>query len=145
MAARPSTDASVATSQELLRSALRRSSQRNAYVARRRLWVRWTLWGLGRAARYLSAPALLAGGVALWVHNGGQWPLITPSLASLPAQEHTASAASAQTLREDLAPASLQLRLDAEPPLKRHMPHAQSRKPVAQDKEPAPSTPQETP
>jgi hypothetical protein len=145
MAARLNADASVATSQELLRAAMRRSDRRNAGVARRRLWLRWVLWGLGRAGRYLSVPILMVSGMLVWVHHGGQLPLLSPPSPGLQAHAHSASAAVAPPPREDLAPPSLQLRLDAELPQRRRMPQAQSRKPMAQEKDPAPATQQETP
>lgn len=151
MSASLSTERPVATSQELLQSALQRSGQRNASVARRRLWLRWILWGLGRTARYLSMPALLIGGLAIW---SDQWPpsqfadshLPPPDIHAHPAAAlPAASAGMEQHSREDLAPPSLQLRLDAELPLKRRVPRAQSRKPVAQEKDLAHPTQQETP
>ena len=151
MSASLSTERPVATSQELLRSALQRSGQRNASVARRRLWVRWILWGLGRTARYLSVPALLVAGLSMW---SDKWPpsqfadshLPPPDIHVQPAAtEPAASASTAQHSREDLALPSLQLRLDAELPLKRRVPQAQSRKPVAQEKALANPTQQETP
>lgn len=151
MSARLSTERQVSTSQELLRSALQRSGLRNANVARRRLWLRWTLWGMGRAARYLSLPALLIGGLALWFDH---WPpspfvdsLLSPTQrnAQPAVTQPAASAIAAQHAREDLAPLSLQLRIDAEASLRRQAPQAQSRKPAGQDKEPAPPTQQETP
>lgn len=151
MSASLSTERPVATSQELLQSALQRSGQRNATVARRRLWLRWALWGVGRTARYLGVPALLIGGMALWTDH---WPLsqFADSQGSPPdhhaqpvSTKLAASASVAQQSREDLAPPTLQLRLDAEPALERRGPHAQSRKPVNPGKSPAPTTQQETP
>jgi hypothetical protein len=59
MPARPHSDRQVATSQELLQSALQRSMLRNAEVARRRLRLRWALWGLGCAVCCLGVPMLI--------------------------------------------------------------------------------------
>jgi hypothetical protein len=151
MPARLSTERPVYTSQELLRSALQRSKLRNAHVARRRLWLRWTLWGVGRAARYLGLPALLIGGLAL---GFGHWPPSLFANAQLPqphrnaqpaATQPAASAIAAQRAREELAPQSMQLRIDADAPLRRLAPQAQSPQPLGQDKDPAPPTQQETP
>lgn len=124
---------------------MQRSDRRNAGVARRRLWLRWTVWGLGRAARYLSAPVLVVCGMLVWVNRGGDLPFLSSAAPEVQAQAAPASAATAPPPREELAPPSLQLRLDAELTQKRRMPQAQSRKPVAQDKPPAPPTQQETP
>jgi hypothetical protein len=144
----------VATSQELLRSALQRSGQRNAQVARRRLWLRWGLWATERSLRYLGLPALLAGGVLLGLDRGlpRAW-LGTPAQPQLRPAAAPASAAAAVTAasrdtqqpRQELAPTPLQLRLDAGLAQRFHGPHAQSRQPGDRGSGPASTTPQENP
>ncbi|MBK7615342.1 MAG: hypothetical protein IPJ08_12880 [Burkholderiales bacterium] len=113
--------------------------------------MRWFLWAIGRAARYLGMPALLIGGMAMWSDH---WPPSQFADSQVPPPDHhaqpasaklAASASAAQQSREDLAPPTLQLRLDAELALGRRGPHAQSRKPVDPGKSPAPTTQQETP
>jgi hypothetical protein len=143
MSARLSADGPVATSQELLRSALQRSTRRNADVARRRLWLRWTLWGTGRAVRWLSMPALLIGGAALWT----DWPHSQFAESQLPPADHhtqspvaevPASAAMGEppVSAADAMP-SLQLRMDAELPSRRRLAQAQSRRVVTAASQPA--------
>lgn len=47
-------------SRDALRSqALQRAQQRGAGVAKRRIALRWALWGTGRAARWAALPGLL--------------------------------------------------------------------------------------
>lgn len=133
MAARPSTDAQVATSQELLRAAMRRSDLRNARVARRRLWLRWVLWGLGRALPYLGVAVLMLGGMALWADRSGAFPRLVAPSPEVQTQRHPASASAPHNRSSDAAPPSMPLRLDAESPHRRHLPQAQSSQPVAQE------------
>ncbi|MBQ0957393.1 hypothetical protein KAK06_00350 [Ideonella sp. 4Y11] len=114
--------ATVATSQELLRSALRRSQRRNTWVARRRLAWRWSVYLLGKALVYLGPPLLVASLAAWWWLqrvNTGDVPLPTvPAVAPAPAPAAPPAAAEAVA-----ASAPLQLRLDdeslmAQPPVR---------------------------
>jgi len=143
--ARAAADRPVATSQELRRAALARSSRRNAWVAWRRLWWRWMLWSVSLVLRWLTLPALLAVGLAWWF----DWsPLAAsprvPAVAAMPPKPRPApmpasappaapsSPASAPTADAPNAaqPSPLQLRLDAEPDLRRRYPQAQFKRPA---------------
>ncbi|MBQ0944209.1 hypothetical protein KAK07_12765 [Ideonella sp. 4Y16] len=109
----------VATSQELLRSALQRSQRRNTWVARRRLAWRWSVFLLGKALVYLGPPLLLASLAAWWWlraagADGAAPPArtaVTPAVRPMPA---ASVAAPAVPVAPPAASAPLQLRLDDE-------------------------------
>lgn len=138
-------DVPVATSQELLHGALRRSSRRGARVARRRLWWRWTLWAAGRALVWAGPPLLLALAVAWWLWG---WPGDSapqaPAAASRSIDPPSGTASDAMPAASAPAnPPTLQLRLDdtqawqdtpPPPPAPRHqLPSSRAGKPAAPD------------
>lgn len=124
--------ATVATSQELLRSALRRSQRRNTWVARRRLVWRWSVYLLGRALVYLGPPLAVASlAVWWWLHRVDTGdaprpanPAVAPAAAPTPSASAAAPAAPLAATEAVAASAPLQLRLDDEslmaPPPVRH-------------------------
>lgn len=106
-----------------------RSQQRNRWVARRRLWWRWTLWAFGGALRWLALPAVavgVAGTVLQWWSWDARAPEAVPTdtiaavqarapLASpQPAASDIASAVASEPAAAASDTAQLQLRLDAE-------------------------------
>lgn len=102
----------VATSQELLRSALHRSQRRNTWVARRRLAWRWTVYLAGRGLVYLGPPLLLALAAVWWWQQAASAPnspMPVAAPASAPAVQTPVPAA---TPLPTPASAPLQLRLD---------------------------------
>jgi hypothetical protein len=101
--------ATVATSQELLRSALHRSQRRNIWVARRRLWWRWSVYLLGKGLLYLGPPLLVAAAAAWWWQ---QSPPATGPRPSAPPAVVPASAPAVPVPPVPAASAPLQLRLD---------------------------------
>jgi len=113
----------VATSQELLRSALHRSQRRNTWVARRRLAWRWTVYLLGKVLVYLGPPLLVAS-LSAWWWLSSSHPSDTPAARAAPevapAARPTPPASAAVIAAPPAAPESasasapLQLRLDDE-------------------------------
>lgn len=101
----------VATSQELLRSALHRSQRRNTWVARRRLVWRWSVYLLGKGLVYLGPPLLLAAGAAWWWQQSSTQPVPRAPVPRAPAAAST-PAVPATPLPAASTP--LQLRLDDE-------------------------------
>jgi hypothetical protein len=105
--------ASVPDSDSLRRAALQASWQRGRWVARRRLWWRWTVWALLRFGLPAAAVLALLGGLAYgWsLMKGG--PADAPPAAAL---EHPVAAPTPQPEVDtvpELAPAgSANLRLD---------------------------------
>ena len=117
--AQAAADGPVATSQELLRSALRQSTRRNARVARRKLWWRWTVWGLGKLGRWLSGPLLLTLGVCWWLGWPPAWfsqpvPLTGRAVVAPPATRAPASSTATESAAEVPSLQPLQLRIDHE-------------------------------
>jgi hypothetical protein len=117
--AQAAADGPVATSQELLRSALRHSTRRNARVARRKLWWRWTVWGLGKLGRWLSGPLLLTLGVCWWLGWPPAWfgepvPLSSHAREAPAAASAAGSSAPTDNAGEVPSVQPLQLRIDHE-------------------------------
>jgi hypothetical protein len=105
--------ASVPDSESLRRAALQASWQRGRWIARRRLWWRWTVWVLLRYVLPAVAVLALMGGLAYG------WSLLKSGSSDAPMEPATAPAIAAPVpppeTEPDAAPepaANASLRLD---------------------------------
>ena len=104
--------ASVPDSDSLRRAALQASWQRGRWVARRRLWWRWTAWALLRYVLPAAAVLAMLGGLAYG------WSLLRSGASDVPPEPATAPIAAPVPPPEtepDAAPepaANASLRLD---------------------------------
>lgn len=80
-------EAELPSSEALRRNALNRSAQRNATVARRRLFWRWVGWVANQVLRWVLLPALLIAAAVSALHHGtppAAGPLATPPTPDAP-------------------------------------------------------------